>query len=242
MILGMFKKSKTGFLKFICFISLTLIVTYITFLILSLFFENNSLIKNTKQSVECAIVCISLLFTLYSIVILIGEISDNEHCSMKEIKQGCKEIAKIINTYSPDKIIMVKGNSEKLFDEYIEPYLKGIKQDQIIRYDYVYKQFALNPNVVASKHKISTNKFILYSNIEEIPSDPSRYIIFDDVVKTGDTIKSIMRDLNDRNKVADINILTVGFIVDTYGFANDSIPGYYFKRAKIDDNYKFKWR
>lgn len=178
---------------------------------------------------------ISLALTFYSTYILFFEIKNSCCCSNKKLKKGSAEIAKIIDIFKPTKIVYFGFNTEKLFKKYVFSHLKGhyvpIYLEIIDRTKYI--------STISSKVLFS-KKYII--NIEDKNFEKSdRIVILDDIVKTGNTLKTIRKYLI-KLGIKRENIYTCGFITDKYGYACSGEPEYYYIRTEVKDTYKFSWR
>lgn len=221
-------------------IGIILIILYLALIIFSLcsFF----LISNESQWADILFTALtslvgffSLALTVYSTYVLIIEIRNGAFCTKRMVRKGAQELARIIIAFNPSTIIFIAGNSEKLFNEYISKYISFTKTiislPATLRYN--------NPPVTSTY--IMTNKFFI--DVEDIAklTSTDRVVIFDDITKTGETIKLLKDYIIDTFKINKSHIITCGFITDQYGYAHSAEPAFYYKKAKIKDNYRFPW-
>jgi phosphoribosyl transferase domain len=215
--------------KLVAYILFILFVIYSCILCFILNFPNLVTFSTTLTSF------ISLALTFYSTYLLFFEIKNSCFCSNRKLKKGSKEIAKIIDGFKPTKIVYFGFNTEKLFKKYVFSHLKG-------HYVPIYLEIMDRTKCVStiSSKVLFSKKYII--NIENKSFKKSdRIVILDDIVKTGNTLKTIRKYLI-KQGIKKENIYTCGFITDKYGYGCSGEPEYYYIRTKVKDNYKFPWR
>ena len=159
-----------------------------------------------------------------------------EKMHKKMIEKGAEKLARDINAFQPTRIIYVDGNSTLLYENYVSKHIKA--GCPVIALPNIPKT-SLSP--FGASKVVSTNKFIINVDSCTFTSD-ERVVIFDDITKTGETIKELKKYLIDDCKLSPLNILTCGFITDKFGYANSAEPGFYFLRTEVKDGYRFPWR
>lgn len=179
---------------------------------------------------------IALPLSIYSTYILFVELRNGCTCSKRMIEKGAEKLARDINAFQPTKIIYVDGNSTQLYENYVSKHIKA--GCPVISLPNIPKT-SLSP--FGTRKVVLTNKFIIYVDSCTFNSN-ERVVIFDDITKTGETIKELKKYLIDDCKIPPINILSVGFITDKLGYANSAEPGYYFLKTEVKDGYRFPWR
>lgn len=179
---------------------------------------------------------IALPLSIYSTYILFIELRNGCTCSKKMIEKGAEKLAHDINAFQPTKIIYADGNSTQLYENYVSKYIKV--SCSVVALPNISKT-SLCP--FGTSKVVLTNKFIINVDSCTFNSD-ERVVIFDDVTKTGETIKELKKYLIDDCKIPPINILSVGFITDKLGYANSAEPSFYFLKTEIKDGYRFPWR
>lgn len=179
---------------------------------------------------------IALPLSIYSTYILFIELRNGCTCSKKMIEKGAEKLARDINAFQPTRIIYVDGNSTLLYENYVSKHIKA--GCPVIALPNIPKT---SLSQFGASKVVSTNKFIINVDSCTFTSD-ERVVIFDDITKTGETIKELKKYLIDDCKLSPLNILTCGFITDKFGYANSAEPGFYFLRTEVKDGYRFPWR
>lgn len=179
---------------------------------------------------------IALPLTMYSTFIMYFDIRRGAYCTKRMAHRGARQLAEIMNGFTPSYLIFVQGNSERLYNDYIRAYAVPTKTVLSLPASLRYQSPPVTPACIMTK------KFYIDAQRLAVVSTCDRVIIFDDVTKTGDTVKQLKSYLQGTLHVPDQNILTCGFIVDEYGFAQCAEPAFYFMRAKVKDDYGFPWR
>lgn len=180
---------------------------------------------------------IALPLTLYSAYVVFVGIRHGRICTKFMAKEGARQIAKLIEIFSPDAIIFVAGNSEKLYNFYIAANLKSSYHTLALPSCPRYKQNPFSPAAV-----LTTNKFFIDVFLLGTLGPDDRLVIFDDVTKTGETVSILKTYLTSARRLPDQNIMTCGFIVDKFGYAKNSEPAFYYKKTEVRDDYAFPWR
>lgn len=206
----------------------------IGFYLLFLFYSEDG---NKVMSITSFVIgIISFIFTFYSTKILYNQIHDGMICTDKMADKGAAVIADNINSFQPKYIVYVSGNSDKLYRQYIRQYDKSNAQVLMIQST---PKSCICPYI--KDDCICTNKFYLdVALLCKIKPD-DRVTIIDDITKTGETVHKLLIYLSSVLHVPEANILTCGFVVDKFGYSKYAIPGFYYKRTEVKDNYEFPW-
>lgn len=227
--------SKVKIALFIMLTIVSIVCFAIAFVLLFLFLDNDN--KNTALSIISLVIgLISLIFTFYSTRILFIEIRHGMICTDLMAKKGAEVIAENINSFQPNVIVYVLGNSDNLYRRYIRRFDKTNAEIKVIS-----SMSKSCPCPYVKDEFICTNKFYLDVEILKNIGRDERVVILDDVSKTGETVYSISSYLSKTVHIPESNILTCGFIVDKFGYSKYALPGFYYKRAEVKDNYKFPW-
>lgn len=232
-----------GFMKKIVKILLLIIgsLVFLALLTMPILSYANVLSDWGEKIPQLLIGVVSLILTTLSFIYLWIETRNGDKCYKFIIKRKGKEIAEKILEIKPQKILILDGNALKLFNIYVIKHLgSGINANQIIivpsidisNYNKLSTIAKSAYNVFTSKLAISIN-LSLFNNIDDV-------LIFDDVTFTGESIEKISDCL--KNYRSNISILSMSYIVDNTAYVVHRIPSYHFKRADIDDNYRFPWR
>ena len=200
-----------------------------------LFFDKEN--GATASSVISFFLCaVSFVLTFYSTKVLFTDIHHGMICSHRMAEKGARVIAENINSFQPTVIVYVSGNSDSLYKRYIKQYDKTRAKIYVLS---SMQKSNICPYVRGSF--ICTNKFYLDIELLKKVCPDERIVILDDVSKTGETVYRISQYLTSVIKVPEANILTCGFIVDKFGYAKHALPGSYYKKAEVKDNYTFPW-
>lgn len=128
------------------------------------------------------------------------------------VGRSAERLAEIIRAFNPSYIIFVKGNNEKLYNKYISWYIKPSKGVIALR-------ATLRCNNPPVNNYIMTNKFFIETGNLAIVGANERAVVFNDVTKTGETVRAIKGYLIGLCGASPDKILTCGFITDIYWHA-----------------------
>ena len=216
-----------------------IIVSILSAVILAFFFLKTIIDESTASKILTAESIVSGLFglflTIYSTHILFIEIRNGAFCTKRAIRRALSDLSEKIKIYNPSFILFIQGNSEKLYNQYLKHFISPLKGEICLHANYRYGNPPEPPFIITEKH------FIGVSELSRIKAN-DRIVIFDDVTKTGKTISALKKRLLEVEKIPEENILTCGFITDQDGFAHCGEPGFYCKKARLRDDYKFPWR
>ena len=189
-----------------------------------------------KELSMLALSLISFFLAVFSFYVLQTQLHDGSVCTRRTVKKGAKEIGAVIASFAPKYVIYIAGNSGRLYEGYVRKYA-GYGSTPIALNSQI--RYAVCPQ---SPRILLTNKFYIDAAPLACLDPHDRVVIFDDLCKTGETIRALQDELILQCGVKKKNILTCGMIVDQYGYANCAQPAFYYKRVIVQDYYRFPWR
>lgn len=184
------------------------------------------------------------LLTLVSLIVLAKKFYNDHTISNSEAKRQGKKLAGIIGSVNPTHIIIVDGNALNFYEKYVVKNI-SLAKPTLIRFSAEKRLKTANFYVTkyTPDYLIVTQQFYLRYNDGLLNNFKStdKILVFDDVVRTGDTSSQIVDFIKRINNLSYYNFYLLCMIMDR-SLRSSRIIDYAAKTGNLDDTYDYCWR